>query len=203
MRCNAIAKYSVTNKFLLSIWLTAILSQNRQDLGACGENMNIINALTGLALGAGLFLSGCAEQAQRVPATYIPSIVYRGANCQELYNERVTLAGYVRHVTAEQRKVAQSDAVFFTTSALIFWPAIFALPISVDQSAQLASARGHYDAISKAMVEQGCVVGAGPAKHAPGVMGKGYAAPSRVQTYSAPQPGLPNWKRYPGQFPPL
>lgn len=169
----------------------------------CGENMIINKTFTGLLLGAGLFLSACAEQAQRVPATYIPSIVYRGANCQELYNERVTLAGYVRHVTAEQRKAAQSDTVFFTASALIFWPAIFALPISVDQSAQLASARGHYDAISKAMIEQGCVAGAGPARHAPTMMGKVAPAPSHVQTYSAPQPILPNWKRYPGQFPPL
>ncbi|WP_439121950.1 hypothetical protein [Marivita sp.] len=165
--------------------------------------MNITNTFTGLLLGAGLFLSACAEQAQRVPATYIPSVVYRGASCQELYNERTTLAGYVRHVTAEQRKAAQSDTVFFTTSALIFWPAIFALPVSVDQSAQLASARGHYDAISKAMIEQGCVAGAGPARHAPAMTGKGVAAPSHVQPYSAPQPVLPNWKRYSGQFPPI
>ncbi|WP_299787315.1 hypothetical protein [uncultured Marivita sp.] len=165
--------------------------------------MNINKTFTGLLLGAGLFLSACAEQAQRVPATYIPSIVYRGANCQELYNERVTLAGYVRHVTAEQRKAAQSDTVFFTTSALIFWPAIFALPISVDQSAQLASARGHYDAISKAMVEQGCVVGAGPARHAPAVTPKSAPAPVHVQRYPSPQPIWPDWKRYPGQFPPM
>ncbi|MCK0151454.1 hypothetical protein MWU54_15535 [Marivita sp. S6314] len=136
-----------------------------------------------------------------MPATYIPSIVYRGASCQELYNERVTLAGYVRHVTAEQRKAAQSDTVFITTSALIFWPAIFALPISVDQSAQLASARGHYDAISKAMIEQGCVIGAGPARHAPAATAK--MAPSHVQHYPSAQPILPNWKRYPGQFPPM
>src|SRR6056297_918707 len=159
--------------------------------------MKFNKILLGVMLSAGVVLSACAEQAQRVPASYIPSIIYRGATCHELYQERVTLAGYVQHVTAEQRKAAQSDTVFFTASALIFWPAIFALPISVDQSAQLASARGHYDAISKAMIEQGCVAGAGPARHAPTMMGKVAPAPSHVQTYSAPQPILPNWKRYP------
>src|SRR6056297_1529614 len=159
--------------------------------------MKFNKILLGVMLSAGVVLSACAEQAQRVPASYIPSIIYRGATCHELYQERVTLAGYVQHVTAEQRKAAQSETVFFTASALIFWPAIFALPISVDQSAQLATARGHYDALSKAMIEQGCVKGAGPARHAPAMTGKGVAAPSHVQPYSAPQPILPNWKRYP------
>lgn len=162
--------------------------------------MKFNKSLLGLLMGAGLVLSACAEQAQRVPASYIPSIIYRGASCHELYQERVKLAGYVQHITAEQRKAAQSDTVFVTASALIFWPAIFALPISVDQSAQLATARGHYDALSKAMIEQGCVQGAGPA-YRPAPAPKSYAHPA--PTYSAPQPILPNWKRYPGQFPPL
>ena len=162
--------------------------------------MKFNKSLLGLLMGAGLVLSACAEQAQRVPASYIPSIIYRGASCHELYQERVKLAGYVRHITAEQRKAAQSDTVFVTASALIFWPAIFALPISVDQSAQLATARGHYDALSKAMIEQGCVQGAGPTyRAAPAPKSYAYPAP----TYSAPQPIMPNWKRYPGQFPPL
>jgi hypothetical protein len=162
--------------------------------------MKLNKSLLGLFLGAGVFLSACAEQAQRVPASYIPSIIYRGASCHELYQERVKLAGYVRHITAEQRKAAQSDTVFVTASALILWPAILALPISVDQSAQLATARGHYDALSKAMIEQGCVQGAGPAYRAAPAP-KSHVRPSPA--YSAPQPILPNWKRYPGQFPPL
>ena len=165
-----------------------------------GAIMKFNSSLIGLFLGASVLLSGCAEQAQRVPASYIPSIIYRGASCHELYQERVKLAGYVKHITAEQRNAAQSDTVFVTASALIFWPAIFALPISVDQSAQLATARGHYDALSKAMVEQGCVRGAGPA-YAPAASPKGYVTPA--PTYSATDPILPNWKLYPGQFPPL
>jgi len=164
----------------------------------CGEIMKFKSFFAALLLGGGLFLSGCAEQAQRVPATYIPSIVYRGATCQELYDERVMLAGYVKDVTQEQRMSAQSDTVFFSYS-LIFWPAIFALPISVDMSSQLATARGHYDALSKAMAEQGCMRGArgsAPQAHAPEIR---RGAP----TGAAHPVVLPNWKRYPGQFPPL
>lgn len=173
--------------------------------------MTFRTAITGALLGAGVLLGGCAEQAQRVPASYIPSIVYRGASCQELYNERVKLANHVRYVTREQRSAATTDTVFFTTSMLIFWPAIFALPLTVDQSAQLASARGHYDALSQAMIEQGCVAGA---RHVPAgataAAGK-YSASVVAAPVGAVNPDhlLPNWPRYPGvgrgpgDFPPM
>ncbi|MFP7672198.1 hypothetical protein ACG74X_02450 [Marivita sp. S0852] len=193
---------AVIHKILSSFfapWLISLRVHRYTRESSLGDNMRIQSALTAFLLTAGLFLTACAEQAQRVPASYIPSIVYRGASCHELYRERVKLAGYVKHITAEQRSAAQSDTVFFTAS-LIFWPAIFALPVSVDQSAQLSVARGHYDALSTAMVEQGCVTGAGPRVHVkkPKVQ---HHAP--VRTYHAPQVVLPNWKRYPGQFPPL
>ncbi|MFP7569572.1 hypothetical protein [Marivita sp. S2033] len=165
--------------------------------------MYLNKTLSGLMLGAALFLTACAEQAHRVPAAYIPSIIYRGATCQELYQERVKLAGYVRHITAEQRNAAQGDVVFFTAGALIFWPALLALPISVDQSAQLSVARGHYDSLSKAMVEQGCIVGAGGHRAAPQVV-RVPSSKVSVGTYQQhPDAMLPNWKRYPGQFPPM
>lgn len=151
--------------------------------------------LTAALLAATTAISGCAEQARRVPATYIPSLIYRGATCQELTHERQVLAGYVMNVTAEQRNSAQWDTALVTTSLIIFWPAIFALPLTVDQSAQLASARGHYDALVKAQAEQGCN---GTYRAASGYGGVqpvqyGYGVPVTVN----------NWKRYPGQFPPM
>ncbi|MBI1417843.1 MAG: hypothetical protein GC146_11520 [Limimaricola sp.] len=137
-------------------------------------------------------ISGCAEQASNVPATYIPSIIYRGATCQELAQERQNLAHYVVYVTAQQRNSAQWDTALVTTSLVIFWPAVFALPLTVDQSAQLASARGHYDALVKAQAEQGCG-GAAPSTY------------SMQQTpyYAGTVGGTGNWRRYPGQFPPM
>lgn len=155
--------------------------------------MSFNRILTAVALVGASVLTGCAEQAQRIPATYIPSIIYRGATCQELAHERQVLAGYVMNVTSAQRTAAQWDTALVTTSLVIFWPAIFALPLTVDQSAQLATARGHYDALIKAQVEQNC-----GATHR-GMPGIGRAQPVQYG-YAVP---VNNWKRYPGQFPPM
>ncbi|WP_439522551.1 hypothetical protein [Marivita sp.] len=158
--------------------------------------MKFYNKLTGLLLAAGLGLSACAEQAQRVPASYIPSLVFRGASCAELNEEQRVLAMHVRHVADLQRNSAQWDtaAVFFY-STFIFFPAILALPLTVDQQAQLASARGFYDAIVKARIEQGCITGH---PSAPGQVRSYGQSPSYGHTVT-----VPNWKRYPGQFPPM
>lgn len=157
--------------------------------------MKFCSVLTvGVFIGASV-LSGCVEQARRVPATYIPSIIYRGASCQELAHERQVLAGYVMNVTSEQRNSAQWDTALVTTSLLIFWPAIFALPLTVDQSAQLATARGHYDALMKAQAEQNCGVTYQT------VPSTGRARPAQYQ--NAVPVTISNWKRYPGQFPPI
>lgn len=102
------------------------------------------------------FLTACAEQASRVPAAYIPSLVYRGATCGELAQERAVLASHVEQVARAQRSAAGWDTAGVIVGTVIFWPALFALPLTVDQQAQLSSARGHYDALVKAMAEQGC-----------------------------------------------
>ncbi len=152
--------------------------------------MNCKRIVAGAFLLAALVVSGCAEQARRVPATYVPSIVYRGASCQELAHERQVLAGYVTSVARDQRNAAKWDTAGVVVGTLIFWPALFALPMTTDKSAQLASARGHYDALVKAQTEQGCG----------GVGTAGQMRP--VYQYSAPQ-AVGTWKRYPGQFPPM
>lgn len=163
--------------------------------------MRIHNTLTGLLLGAALFVSACAEQASRVPASYVPSLVFRGASCAELNEEQRILAMHVQHVAALQRNAAQWDTAGVFLGTFIIWPMLFALPLTVDQQAQLASARGFYDALIKARIEQGCITGHPTAP--------GHSSRHTYQSGQVPAQGhghtvtLPNWKRYPGQFPPL
>lgn len=136
------------------------------------------------AIATTAMLASCAEYPDRITAAYIPSIIYRGASCGEINQERARLAGYVQQITKEQAAVSGVDTVMLATGLAVFWPAVAILPLTVDQSAQLAVARGHYDALLKAGAEQGC--------HAP-------VAAGQAQTAAV----MPNWKRYPGDFPPL
>ncbi|MDC0737279.1 hypothetical protein N6L24_03235 [Cognatishimia sp. SS12] len=125
-------------------------------------------------------IAGCAEYPANVEAAYIPSIVYKGATCTELAAESRRLIHYVDDLTRRQRRSANIDTALVTTGTFYFWPALGGLPLTRDQSAQLAVARGHYDALTTAAQKLGC---------------QG-AAPARYQTGT-------NWKRGYGSFPPL
>ncbi len=152
------------------------------------------NLLQAAVLGAALFVTACAEYPKNITAAYIPSIVYRGASCSEIMHERAKLVSRVRQIAAAQQRTANTDTagitVFFVTPVIVAWAGLLTLPFTQDQSAQLAVARGHYDALVKASHEQGCS-----------------GANSMRQTYQAPShySGIHNgnWKRYRGEFPPL
>ena len=131
---------------------------------------------------AGVFgLSACAEHPNRVEAAYIPGIIYKGATCNELATERHRLAHYVGRVAQSQRITASGDTAAVSAGVLISPLFLLALPETVDKSAQLAVARGHYRAIEQASLSAGC----------------GTMADYRNYRYEM---GI---GRQPGQFPPL
>ena len=142
------------------------------------------NLLQTALFAAVIGLSGCAEYPDRIKAAYIPSIIYNGASCDEISRERGKLVTYVRSIATQQKRAANRDTagvtVFFTTPLYIAWAGLVALPFSVDQSAQLSVARGHYNALVQAGQDAGC------------------------WTTNAPQSSYNNnWKRHSGDFPPL
>lgn len=142
------------------------------------------NLLRAALIGAVVFVNGCAEYPDRIKAAYIPSIIYNGASCYEITRERGRLVNHVKSIAAQQKRTANRDATAVTVSLItpiyIAWAGLAALPFSVDQSAQLAVARGHYNALVQAGQDAGC-----------------WGA-------SATQPRNDlSWKRYPGDFPPL
>ncbi|MCF6317616.1 MAG: hypothetical protein L3J30_15385 [Marinosulfonomonas sp.] len=142
------------------------------------------NGLQVALLGAALVVSGCAEYPKRINAAYIPSIVYSGASCTEILRERGKMVKYVRSIAEQQKRAANADSagmtVAFVTPLVIAWSGLLTLPFTKDQSAQLAVARGHYNALVQASQDQGCTTATGA-----------------QSSYST------NWKRYPGDFPPL
>ncbi|MBN9890048.1 hypothetical protein [Salipiger abyssi] len=69
------------------------------------------------------------------------------------------------------------------------------LPLTEDQSAQLSSARGHYDALVRAQAEQGCGGAAG--------YGDGGASSAAVGNWKRYAPANSGWKHNPGDFPPM
>ncbi|MGB0960905.1 MAG: hypothetical protein ACPGVK_11700 [Halocynthiibacter sp.] len=126
-------------------------------------------------------LNACAEYPVNIDAAYIPSLVYKGASCQELGAEQVRLQRYVQRTVNEQQRSSRNDTAAVTVSLFIFWPAIGAMAFSRDKAAHLAVARGHYNALAEASTRAHCPNAAGFANAG----GYGY------------------WKTSGGGFPPL
>lgn len=142
--------------------------------------MKIKNAAAGIVLSLSTFISACAEYPDRIKPVYIPSIIYKGATCSEINQERGRLAAYVQNVASSQRRAASNDTGAVVIGLVVFWPALAVLPFTVDQSAQLAVARGHYDALVLAGRKYGCP-----------------SEPAR-ETFR-----YPNGKMFPGDLPPM
>ncbi|MFV2052906.1 hypothetical protein [Aliiroseovarius sp. YM-037] len=70
--------------------------------------------------------------------------------------ERHRLAQYVADVAHAQRISARSDTAAVSAGVVISPLFLLALPSTVDKSAQLSVARGHYRAIEQASLSAGC-----------------------------------------------
>lgn len=113
-------------------------------------------------LAATLALSGCAQSAKQIEASYVSPNVYSGRTCNQLMAERNDIATKVNGLIASQDQAATNDAVLTGVALLVFWPAAIGLAATKDNATALSSAKGNYDAITEQMKNQGCAVPAEP-----------------------------------------
>ncbi len=123
---------------------------------------------------------------------------YRGTDA--VYkNAEIPISGEMPKIPApylEKRDAANDDTVAIVGVVIIGWPTLLALPLSRDQSAQLAIAHGHYEAVDDAMHLRGCRAGH---RKGPGA-GSTWLSPRSPVGYSG---NTAQWKRHRGDFPPL
>ncbi len=105
---------------------------------------------------AGLFISGCAKAPDKIQATYVSPSTYSNFSCRSLAAERNSIVNQVNDLSGKQKKEATEDAVATGVGLVLFWPALFFLADSGDLEPQIASLKGHYDALSFAWNEKGC-----------------------------------------------
>ena len=68
----------------------------------------------------------------------------------------------VNALSAQQDQAATTDAVVTGIALVVFWPAAIALAATDDQAAELSAAKGHYEAITAQLSDQGCDLPAEP-----------------------------------------
>ncbi|MGD9864573.1 MAG: hypothetical protein AB7S99_15310 [Pseudodonghicola sp.] len=116
-----------------------------------------------LVLSTVLALSACAQQPDKISASYVSPSTYENRSCNQLMAERNAIVRQVNTLTQEQKEAATTDAVATGVALLLFWPAAFALATTKDNATPLSTAKGHYDAITAQMEKRGCALPPEPA----------------------------------------
>lgn len=108
------------------------------------------------AFALSMSLAACAQQPDKVASTYVSPTTYSSFSCKQLVAERNGVVSKVNELNGAQKKKADSDAAMMGVGMILFWPALFGLAAGSDVEVQLASMKGHYDALTQAGMQKGC-----------------------------------------------
>lgn len=109
-------------------------------------------------LGLVAILAACAQQPNKVEATYISPSQYGGKSCKQLLAQRNEIVSRVNLLTKKQKKAADTDAALVGVTMVLFWPAAFAMLLTEDENQALSMAKGEFDAITTQMEKRGCSI---------------------------------------------
>lgn len=103
-----------------------------------------------------LAVAGCAKQPDKVAGTYVSPTTYSDLSCKKIISERNQVVAKVDELAGAQKKKADSDAAMMGVGLVLFWPALIGLAAGKNQETQLASMKGHYDALTAAGTKKNC-----------------------------------------------
>ncbi len=105
---------------------------------------------------ASLLLGGCVSHSNNVNPDYVSPSRYAAMSCDQLEEERLYIGNAVARVSDQQDDAADADAVLLGVGAILFWPALLAMPFNEDQAHELSRLKGEYEAVSRAQDQNGC-----------------------------------------------
>ncbi len=111
-----------------------------------------------VAIVTGTFLfGGCVSHSKNVNPEYVSPSRYASLTCAQLEEERRYIGSAVARVADQQDDAADADAVLLGVGAILFWPALLAMPFNEDQAHELGRLKGEYEAVSRAQDQKGCL----------------------------------------------
>jgi len=102
-----------------------------------------------------VLMSGCAQKADSIKATYASPLPYEKHSCKQLKNEVIRVNKKLAEISGQQAATADKDAVVIGVSVL-FWPALLLMAQGEDQKVEIASLKGQYDTIRDVAAKKNC-----------------------------------------------
>lgn len=107
--------------------------------------------------GVALSLTGCADHADKIQASYVSPVAYQDYSCRQIRAEIGRVAHKVNVIAGVQDKTATSDSWATGVGLILFWPSLFFIAHG-DQHQELAELKGQYDALEQEAIHKNCDV---------------------------------------------
>lgn len=100
---------------------------------------------------------GCSSRASKVSTTYVPSVRYYAATCEEIDTKLIEVGNKAAEVSGQvDSAVRKRNALIAVVSPIFLWPVLFSSSGDKVKEEQLAQLKGEHDALLKARKANGC-----------------------------------------------
>ncbi len=101
-------------------------------------------------------LAGCASDPEKIDPTHVPISMYSSLSCEQLQEEMHHLNAKLLPMVAKQKTDADTDTAMVAVGVVVFWPALFLLAATEDNSEQISYMKGQYDSIIQSGIRENC-----------------------------------------------
>lgn len=114
------------------------------------------NVASGVLLGLGVAVSGCASSSDKIASQYVSPMQYQSYSCTQLADEAQRISGRVVQLSGAQDQKATNDAIATGVAIVVFWPAAFFVSGNDQTTAELSRLKGEFETIEKVSVQKSC-----------------------------------------------
>lgn len=100
-------------------------------------------------------VSACATAPENIRPAYVPAAQYAGQDCTRIASEMSRVLIRAEELSVKQRRERQKDQVALGVALVVFAPAALFM-IGSDQSGELATLKGQFQALADLGQEQQC-----------------------------------------------
>lgn len=107
---------------------------------------------------AAALAAGCVKPPGSITAQYVSHVQYQSLECDQIAEEMARVAARLAEISALQEENARADAALFAVGMLLFWPALLAMPATVDRKGEIGRLKGELEALERLALRKGCAL---------------------------------------------
>jgi len=107
-------------------------------------------------LSVALLFSGCSTASKDIAPTYTSPMQYQSYDCDQLASESQRISSRVTQLGGRLDEASSNDKTLGVVTAVVFWPAMFAMGGTKQQESEYARLTGEYDAVQQAAIHKKC-----------------------------------------------